>query len=105
MDADTLKVIGDLSALGILALFIILAAFCFRITINFLKTQVIPLATNHLHHVEAAFDNLSESYDTLKNEFSMHNNLTETLVEQVKVQNDLLKSHSELLREELINKK
>jgi hypothetical protein len=101
MDADTLKILGDLSALGILALFIILLAVGYRITLSFLKDQVIPLASNHLKHIEVAFDNLSDSYEELKNEFISHNNLTETLVTQAKVQNELLKTHSELLRGEL----
>lgn len=90
IDVETLQVLSDFGALAVLGLFIIVGGITMRSVISLFKTSVLPLVTGHLTHIEESFSQLAAAYDQQTTELSTHNELTQSLVEQVRLQNNLL---------------
>jgi len=90
MESETLRIISDFGALAVLSLFIIVGGFSLKMVVNLISEKVIPLASNHLEHVNSAFDRLAVSYERQTEELGAHNELTKSLVKQVKLQNEIL---------------
>lgn len=98
MDIGTLlKYAGDLGALGVLGLFIVVGGYLVLQAIRLFREQVLPMARNHLEHVEQGYTELasairaqSESLGGMRDvqaaqseALRAHNALTRELIERL----------------------
>ncbi len=87
---ETLRAIADLGGLGVLALFILTTGVVTKLGIDLFKSQVLPMARNHLEHLEEGYARLADSLDGLKavqktmvDALELHNELTRDLVSRL----------------------
>lgn len=90
MDSEVLKIIADFGPMGVLALFIITGGFSLKLLVNFVSDKVMPIIQNHLVHIEESFTQLAVSFEQQTKELEIHNESTQLLVEQMRLQNTLL---------------
>ncbi len=90
ISADVLRAIADLGGLGVLALFIIVTGVAIKLGLDLFKSQVLPMARNHLEHLEEgyrrladAIDGLKQSQETMGDALHIHNELTRDLIQRL----------------------
>jgi hypothetical protein len=103
MDTETLRTLSDFGALGVLGLFIVVGGISLRMIVNFISDRVLPIVTNHLVHIEESYAQLAVVSEQQQQEMEAHNELTRSLIEQVRVQNDLLTNKIAPTRRKRVN--
>ena len=93
-DKDLLFLLKDFSALGTLALVIVIEGIVALKGISLIKDKVIPLVTNHLVHID-------KNYEELASAMRDHNALTRGVQELLRNQSTLIESHGQLLRRDI----
>ncbi len=85
--ADVLRAIADLGGLGVLALFILTTGVVVKLGLDLFKSQVLPMARNHLEHLEegyqrlaAALERQSQVQGAQARALDLHNELTRDLI-------------------------
>ena len=93
MDISTvLKYVGDLGALGVLGLFILVGGYLILQALRLFREQVLPMARNHLEHVEAGYKELATAIRTQSESL-------EGMRDVQTAQSEALRAHNELTRE------
>lgn len=93
MDFTTLlKYAGDLGALGVLGLFIVVGGYLVLQAIRLFREQVLPMARNHLEHVEQGYQDLAKAIG-VQSEAVLGMRDVQT------AQSEALRAHNELTRE------
>lgn len=90
ISAEILRAIADLGGLGVLALFIIVAGIVVKVGIDLFKSQILPMARNHMEHLEEGYHRLADSIDGMKQvqeamseALQTHNELTRDLIQRL----------------------
>ena len=92
ISADILRLLADLGGLGVLALFLVTGGLLVRQGMALFRDHVLPLATNHLEHMEESYDRLSVSLDK-------HADAIDGMQQVQAAQATALETHNELTRE------
>ena len=92
ISADILRLLADLGGLGVLALFILVGGIIVRQGMALFRDHVLPLATNHLEHME-------ESYSKLSDSLKKHAEAILGMKQVQEAQAQALETHNELTRE------
>ncbi len=92
ISSDVLRLLADLGGLGVLALFLVIGGILVRAGIGLFRDQVLPLVRNHLEHLEASYEKLSESLEK-------HTLVAEGMKQVQEAQAQALETHNELTRE------
>ena len=87
ISSDIIRALADLGGLGVLALFIIVSGVVIKVGIDLFKSQILPMLTNHIEHLEESYARLADSLDGMKRvqeamaeALEIHNELTRDLV-------------------------
>ncbi len=91
ISTDLLRVVADLGGLGVLALFFVIGGVIARQVISLFRERVLPLVTNHISHLESAYDKMADSLDK-------HANAIDSMGQVQKAQAQALETHNELTR-------
>ncbi len=91
ISTDLLRVVADLGGLGVLALFLIIGGVTARQVIGLFRERVLPLVTNHIEHLEAAYDKMADS-------LVKHADAIDSMGQVQKAQAQALETHNELTR-------
>ena len=92
ISADILRLLADLGGLGVLALFLIVGGLLVRQGMALFRDHVLPLATNHLEHMEVSYDKLADS-------LKKHADAILGMKQVQEAQATALETHNELTRE------
>ncbi len=91
ISADVLRLLADLGGLGVLALFLVVGGLIVRQGMALFRDHVLPLATNHLEHMEVSYDRLATSLDK-------HADAIDGMQQVQAAQATALETHNELTR-------
>ena len=91
ISTDLLRVVADLGGLGVLALFLIIGGVTARQVISLFRERVLPLVTNHIEHLEAAYAKMADS-------LVKHADAIDSMGQVQKAQAQALETHNELTR-------
>ena len=92
ISADVLRLLADLGGLGVLALFLVVGGVLVRQGMTLFRDHVLPLATNHLEHMEVSYDKLAISLDK-------HADAIDGMQQVQSAQATALETHNELTRQ------
>ena len=84
---EALRAIADLGGLGVLALFILTTGVVVKLGLDLFKSQILPMARNHMEHLEEGYARLAEAIENMArvqesqaNALDTHNELTRDLI-------------------------
>ena len=92
ISTDVLRLLADLGGLGVLALFLVIGGVLVRQGMALFRDHVLPLATNHLEHMEVSYDKLAISLDK-------HADAIDGMQQVQSAQATALEAHNELTRQ------
>src|SRR3989304_4762835 len=87
-----LKYAGDLGALGVLGLFIVVGGYIIHQGLRLFRENVIPLVKNHLEHLEQSYERMAAAIDK-------QSDALDGMKGVQAAQSEALSSHNELTRE------